>query len=148
MYGFLQQLRKMAGAACIAVLLAACATSTIETRKQERWTAYMALTPEQRQLVDQGQIRVGMNADAVFIAWGAPAEKLETETEREHVTTWIYEGQWMEETRFWTFRETSRDGTPFLERHLESDYFPRTYIRAEIVFANGVVKSWRTLPRM
>jgi hypothetical protein len=30
---------------------------------------------------------------------------------------------------------------------LESDYFPRQYIRAEISFSNGMVTRWRTLPR-
>ncbi|MBM3832954.1 MAG: hypothetical protein FJ403_06735 [Verrucomicrobia bacterium] len=107
----------------------------------------MALLPEQKQLVDQGQIKIGMNQDAVYIAWGPPSEVLESETEQGRVTTWIYHGQWLQESRYWTFREVAQDGAVFLERHLESDYFPRQYIRAEIAFANGSVTRWRTLPR-
>lgn len=129
------------------LILIGCATSTIDTRRQERLPAYTSLSADQKDLVDRGQIKVGMSADAVYIAWGAPAEVLEHETAQARLTTWIYHGQWMEESRYWTFREVSQDGTIFLERHLETDYFPRNYIRAEIIFENGQVKSWRTLPR-
>ena len=53
-------------------------------------------------------------------------------------TLWLYEGGWMEETRYWYGRRYSR---------LEHDYQPRTYVRAEIVVVNGQVVSWRTLPQ-
>jgi hypothetical protein len=53
----------------------------------------------------------------------------------------------MEETRFWTYREISRDGALFLERYLERDYNPRDYVRAEITSVDGKVARWRTLPR-
>ena len=88
-----------------------------------------------------------MNSDAVYLAWGPPAEILENETESGHITTWIYHGQWLEETRFWTYREVAHDGTTFLERYVDRDYYPRSYIRAEIYFQNGKVTRWRTLPR-
>lgn len=131
----------------IGSLLIACATSTIESRRQERLTAYTALAPEVKALVDQGQIKVGMSPDAVYIAWGPASEILENETEKGHTTVWIYHGQWMQESRYWTYREISRDGTIFLERYLESDYFPRSYVRAEIYFVKGAVVRWQTLPR-
>lgn len=129
------------------LLWAGCATSTIETRRKERFSTYTALPPELRQLVDQGKIKIGMNTDAVYIAWGPPTEILESESGQGHTTTWVYHGQWMQESRYWTYREISRDGTTFLERYLESDYYPRNYIRAEIYFSNGAVTQWRTLPR-
>jgi hypothetical protein len=129
------------------LLAAGCATSNVQTRKQERLSAYTALSPEHREFVDQGKIKVGMSPDAIYIAWGAPSEVLENETAQGHTTIWIYHGQSVEETRYWTFREVPSNGTVFLERQLESDYFPRQYIRAEIIFQNGVVAQWRTLPR-
>jgi hypothetical protein len=128
-------------------LLAGCATSSVTTRKQERQTAYNSLPPDQQRLVDRGQVKLGMSQDAVYIAWGAPAQVLEEETAAARTTTWLYHGQWMEETRFWTYREISRDGTMFLERYLERDYNPRGYVRAEIVFVDGKAARWRTLPR-
>ena len=76
-----------------------------------------------------------MAPDAVYIAWGPPAEVLENETPQGHTTVWVYYGQWVQEYRYW------------IGRRLESDYYPRSYIRAEVVFRNGVVASWRTLPK-
>ena len=121
--------------ALLAFLLVGCATSTVATRKQERAAAYAALPAEAQTLVDEGRIKVGMSPDAVYIAWGAPSEVLESESAQGHVTIWVYHGQWVEEYRYW------------IGRRLETDFYPRGYVRAEIVFQNGVVASWRTLPK-
>lgn len=131
----------------LALVLTGCATSTIEKRRTERQPAYQALAPEQRALVDQGQIRSGMNQDAVYIAWGKPAQKLQSEGPEGLTETWLYSGSTLEDYRYWTFREyRERDGSTRLERVLENDYQIRDFISAEIVFTNTVVKSWRTLP--
>ena len=124
----------------IGLMLTGCAStsSSIEGRKKERVTGYSALPPETRTLVDSGQIRKGMNQDAVYIAWGKPAQILEEENQTGHATIWLYEGGWMEETRYWTGRHHAR---------LEHDYQPRTYVRAELVFVKGVLESWRSLPQ-
>ena len=120
------------------LFLTGCATSTIDSRKQERASAYAALSPEFKSLADGGQIRKGMTEDAVYIAWGKPAQILHQEDQQGAATIWLYEGGWMEETRYWTGRRHPR---------LEHDYQPRAYVRAEIVFVNGQVVSWRTLPQ-
>jgi hypothetical protein len=117
------------------LLLTACATSSIPKREHERAAAYAQLSPEMRALVDQGQIKVGMPADAVYIAWGPPAQVLQNETQAGASTVWLYEGGWLEETRYWS------------RRRLLNDYQPRTYVRAEVVFSNGVVSEWLTLPQ-
>ncbi|HVK59132.1 MAG TPA: hypothetical protein VM735_10145 [Candidatus Kapabacteria bacterium] len=132
------------------VLLVGCATpSTIETRRAEKLTAYNSLAPEERQLVDQGQIKMGMSSDAVYIAWGPPSEVLESEDPQQgRISTWRYYGSWMQESRYWAYRETTRGGADlYLERYLVSDYQPRDYVRAEINFKQGRALSWRTLPR-
>ena len=52
---------------------------------------------------------------------------------------------YLEEYRYWNYREVRlRDGV-FLERYLDTDYSPRSFLRAEIHFANGVVQSWKML---
>jgi hypothetical protein len=123
--------------ACL--VLAGCATTnTIDSRKQERAAAYAALSPEFKSLVDGGHIRKGMTEDAVYIAWGKPAQILQQENQQGAATVWLYEGGWMEETRYWTGRRHAQ---------LEHDYQPRAYVRAEIVFVKGQVVSWRTLPQ-
>ena len=99
-------------------------------------------------MVDKGQVKVGMSQDAVYIAWGPPADILQSQAGATGVqTTWLYYGTTMQETRYWTFREVPRQGHVFLERYLDRDYDPRDYVRAEIVFVDGKVASWRTLPR-
>jgi hypothetical protein len=130
------------------LLLAGCATSTVESRKKERWSAYSALSPEEKELVDRGQIKVGMGQDAVYIAWGPPAQILQNQAGNSGVqTVWLYHSTTMQETRYWTFREVPYRGHVFLERYLDRDYDPRDYVSAEIVFVDGKVASWRTLPR-
>lgn len=135
--------------ACLVVVLAlGCATkSTIESRRAEKLSLYNSLSAEQKQFVDQGQIKVGMPADAVYIAWGPPSEILESEDHSGHVTSWRYYGSYLQETRYWAYRETSLSKNDLaLERYLTSDYTPRDYVRAEILLKDGKVLSWRTLP--
>ena len=62
------------------VSLAGCATSSVESRRKERSSAYTSLSPEMKALVDQGRIQVGMPMDAVYIAWGKPAQILQNES--------------------------------------------------------------------
>jgi len=117
-----------------AALLSGCATSTVESRRQERMAAYNALTAEERELIDRGQIKVGMNQDAVYVAWGRPSQVLQGESGAGGVTTtWLYHGTWMEETRYWSYREVPYQGGAYLERYLDRDYHPRDYVSAEIV---------------
>jgi hypothetical protein len=129
------------------LMVAGCATSTVESRRQERATAYADLPPETKAFVDQGQIKVGMSEDAVYIAWGQPSEILRNEFGDTSETIWLYYGGWMQETRYWTYREAGRGRDIYLERYLDRDYQPRTYVAAEIVFVNGQVARWRTLPQ-
>lgn len=125
------------------LLIAGCTTSTVESRRNERLAAYQALPAGQKAMVDQGQIQVGMNKDAVYIAWGPPAETTSAGDQNGATETWLYYGSYLQETRYWNYREVRRGGIAYLERY----YDPRDYVRAEITFSSGVVKSWRTLPR-
>ena len=129
-------------------LVAGCSTSTVESRKKERAAAYSALTAEEKELVDKGQIQTGMSQDVVYIAWGQPSQILQNQAGNGGVqTVWLYEGTTMEETRYWTFRQVPSRGHVYIERYLDRDYDPRGYVSAEIVFVGGKVDSWRTLPR-
>jgi hypothetical protein len=72
--------------------LCGCATSTIQSRKQERSAAYTSLSLEFRDAVDKGEIRIGMGMDAVYVAWGKPSQVMTGEAEGGPTTTWIYYG--------------------------------------------------------
>lgn len=130
------------------LLLIGCATpSTIDSRRQEKAGAYYSLAPEMQALVDAGQIKVGMPMDAVYISWGAPSDIVEGENQQGRFTTWLYYGTYWQEYRYWSYREVPYPGGYYLQRYLDHDYDPRSFVRAELVFMNGVLNSWRTLPR-
>jgi len=116
-----------------------CATtSTIQSREQQRAAAYTAFPANIKALVNEGRIAAGMTPDAVYIAWGGPDQVLQSGNQHGEFTTWIYRGAFLEETRYWIGRRFP---------HSQYDYEPRAYVSAEIVFANGVVQSWRTFAR-
>ena len=123
--------KKAMGILLAGLVLAGCATSTVQSRKQQRYGAYEALTPEMRGLVDQGQIKVGMPMDAVYFAWGPFGRVLQGENEAGKTITWVYYGSYVQEVRYWGYR------------NLHYDYYPATYVRAQAVFVNGVLKSWQ-----
>lgn len=129
----------------LSLLLVGCATNNFEKRRTERLASYNALSPEFKALVDQGQIKVGMPQDAIYISWGPPAEVLKSENEQGSITRWLYYGSYLQEYQYWTSTRGFRRG--FQSEHLEYDYLPRDYISAEILFSNGVVKSWSMKPR-
>lgn len=131
----------------VLMFLAGCKTATIESRRAERAAGYAALAPEQRQLVDQGQIKSGMTEDAVYIAWGPPWEILRGESEGRFTTTWIYRGTWWDEQTYWSYRTARQGGRYYEFPVLDRTSVPRSYVMAEVVFADGIVKNWRALPR-
>jgi hypothetical protein len=124
-----------------------CNTSTVASRRKERTAAYTALPPEDRALVDQGQIKIGMTEDAVYIAWGKPQEVLQSEDARGRQVVWLYHGNYAEEQSYWNYRIVNGGSQQYLERYLDRDFDFRTYVSSEIVFESGRIKSWRTLPR-
>jgi hypothetical protein len=130
-------------------MLCGCASPAkkFEARKQERYEAYAALSPEMKAIVDKGEIKVGMTEDAVYIAWGPPAQTLKGESGGAATTTWLYAGIYMQEYRYWSYRPYWGRYYHSYSPYLEYDYYPRGYTRAEVVFENGVVKQWRSLPR-
>lgn len=136
--------RNLNGMNCLPLLLllilalAGCATqSTVQTRIRERSAAFASFSPEVKSLVEQNRIQAGMDTNAVYIAWGKPAEVLESGDQHGAYTTWIYRGGFLDETRYWV---------GWRQPHLAHDYEPRSYVRSEIVFFNDKVQSWRTLP--
>ena len=114
---------------------AGCAsTDSLASRKQERHAAYAALPPDMKASVDQGRVKAGMNMDAVYLAWGKPSQVVAGGNQAGETTTWIYEGGYVDEERYWG------------PRRVHYDYTPRTYVRGQVVFVNGVVKEWQTFP--
>ena len=134
-----------------AVLLAGCATpqQKIEKRKQEKYSAYASLSPEQKAAVDKGEIVRDMPMDAVFMAWGKPNQVLTSGSEAGTFVTWVYMNVYLQSYLVgggwgysgWCYGPYGYYGGPYI------DYYPVNYVSAEVIFQNGLVKSWRTLPR-
>jgi hypothetical protein len=116
-------------------LLAGCSTtSTIETRKHERPGVFEALSPEFQSLVNQGQIRRGMDTNAVYIAWGQPGQISEAESDSGESFTWSYYSFYVQQASAWGWR------------HVYYNSYPINYIAAQATFTNGIVKQWQTYP--
>ncbi len=136
------------GGCALLVLLSGCATkSTVESRRQERFAAYESLPDEQRQLVAEGQIKVGMNQDAVYIAWGQPAQILASEDGAGRINTWLYHGETTDEFVGWRFVEVPGPNGSYFSRRLDRTFNVREYVSAELIFRDGLLQSWRTLAK-
>jgi hypothetical protein len=134
-------------------LLSGCATSSIESRRSERMSAYTAMKPEFQRLAEHGRISVGMPADAVYIAWGKPSEVVQSASAS--TETWRYYGTRARSYQYWDYGPHYPPGNGFLRHsesdflnynyalpYLERDYYPERYLRAEVTFQNGIVEGW------
>lgn len=75
-------------AACSALLLASC--STTQTRIGQHPEIFNSLSPSDQALVSRGEIRPRMSQNAVWLAWGAPEEKIPSNMRGRPAETWIY----------------------------------------------------------
>ena len=140
---------RVIGLVVFLVVADGCSTpSTVASRRQERAAAYAALPAEMRTIVDQGQLKVGMSEDAVYIAWGKPAQKLQSGDASGEQVLWLYQGTTSDTYLNWRYQTMLRpDGSTFLDRTMDRNLDVREYVSADLTFQNGVLKSWRTLPR-
>ena len=128
--------------------LCGCA-STIADRRKEKVAAYTQLPPETQAFVDQGQIKVGMPKDAVYIAWGKPDQIVQGESSQGTLETWVYHGTALRPYQYWNYGYYDRpwsNGYFYAAPYLETDYYPVSYVSREVQFENDRVRSWRGLP--
>jgi len=64
--------------------------STTESRIREHPEIFQSLSPNDQALVSRGQIRGGMSQDAVWLAWGAPDQKVAGYMHGHSTETWVY----------------------------------------------------------
>jgi hypothetical protein len=70
------------------LVLTSC--STPQTRISEHQDLYQSLSHRDQALVSQGQIRIGMSRTAVWLAWGAPDQKMVGNVRGNPTETWLY----------------------------------------------------------
>src|SRR5213596_3336477 len=76
------------GMAAGTLTLSSCATT--DARISQHPEMYQSLSPTDQALVSQGQIRPGMTMDAVWLAWGAPDQKIPGNARGRATETWVY----------------------------------------------------------
>ncbi len=123
-------------------LLAGCATSAPFLHTAGDRAAYEALPPNVRQLVDAGRIEKGMDPETVRLAWGTPAEKSEDQL-NDHRLRWKYYGFRWENVPQWYYAFDAYGGY-MLDFRMGRRAVP--YVRKWVVFENGKVVDWQTLP--
>ena len=70
--------------------LSSCATDNIQKRVSQNLDIYSELSPEQQNLVQNGQIQKGMHKKAVFIAWGEPSRAAKGQNQSGPFEKWYY----------------------------------------------------------
>jgi hypothetical protein len=126
------------------ILLAGCAAPDVQSRIRQRPTAFANLSPEFQNAVLQGQLKEGMPMEAVYLAWGKPARVFTGHSAEGPTTTWVYLGTELAPQPYWAYNW----GYPFYYPTTPTIHYgftPQQYVRAEVVFVNGRVRSWRKL---
>ena len=128
----------------VAVLATGCATSSIEQRRTERREAYEGLAPDVRAGVDRGEIREGLDTNAVFIAWGSPTQVEGTTTPEGVQVRWEYWRTWTRLYPYWSY-EPGPNGY-----YATVEYRPIArswkYLSAWVAFQNNRVVRWNRFP--
>ena len=71
-----------------AMIFSGCATPG--GRISQHPEIYQSLSPRDKALVSQGQIRQGMTTDAVWLAWGTADQKIPASIHNRPAETWVY----------------------------------------------------------
>jgi len=112
-------------------------------RALKEYDAFLALGPKDRALVDEGFIDVGMNTNAVYIAWGKPYEIMRVDFPSGERTVWVYTGAVSEPVSTWQYRPSS---SPYSARRGSYEPTTTTILRRRtngwVSFENGAVVSF------
>jgi hypothetical protein len=125
-------------------LLAGC--STPQKRAEERPEAFARLSKTDQKLVLNGQVREGLDTDAVYVALGRPSRKARGSENGVAYERWIYSRVISEPVRY------RHLGTYYVGRHgpyhyCHYDTYWNSYVvdTFEVQFRNGIVTGWAEL---
>lgn len=83
-------MKKFLTFALLGMCLFSCAPSTPLARIQKSPEKFEALSPQQKRLVEAGQVERGMPPDAVYLAWGPPSHVFQGSSGRQVTERWDY----------------------------------------------------------
>ena len=119
-----------------ALILSGCGTTGYLISQHPEM--YQSLAPTDQALVSQGQIRTGMTMDAVWLAWGAPEQKIPGNMRGHPTETWVY----------LRYNTPPSYGGPYYYGPFDWSYIPPKfpYPSKGVTFSNGRVVFFRHLP--
>lgn len=133
-----------------AILFVSCAPTTPQSRVDRNPQLFADLSQNDKDQVLKGQLAEGMSKDAVFLAWGDPAQRMEGRKEGKSMERWDYAGTRPVYTGgvyggygSGPWRYGSYHGVGF-GLGPEVTYLP--YRRASVWFVGDQVDSWERLP--
>jgi hypothetical protein len=146
-------LHRLLALACLTVLCSGC--STINSRIEEKSSAFAALDPAIQNNLRLGRVAVGYSTDLVYIALGTPNERLTKTTKIGTTETWIYNSYRQEYlgTAHSGYRSyividpKTRQSVVFYEPVYSSIYRDRVDERIRISFKAGQVESIEQVKR-
>ena len=124
------------GIAAGTLIFTGCATT--EARISQHPEIYHRLSSRDQSLVSQGQIRLGMITDAVWLAWGTPDQKIPANVGDSHGETWVY----------LRYETPPSYGGPYYYGPFDWSYIPPKFVYPSrgVTFSNGRVVFYRYLP--
>ena len=134
--------------ALLAILFASCSSSTPQGRIESDPARYGQLSSQDKRMVEQGKIRVGMTQDAVYLAWGKPHAVSKGGSSGGSTERWTYTGQ----TPVWSNQFNVGYGGgfghcygPYYDYGPTITYVP--YTAGTVHFRNGRVSKWEETGR-
>jgi hypothetical protein len=119
---------------------AGCKSSGVADRRTQHIEAYRTFEPETRKLVDKGRIQIGMDTNAVFIAWGRPSDAFAVDIPGGQRLIWNYEAKWAYEVK----RRVPEGNVYGRARYtVERWHIPITYVAKSVTFSAGKVIQWK-----
>ena len=124
------------GTAAGTLIFTGCATT--EARISQHPEIYHRLSSRDQSLVSQGQIRLGMITDAVWLAWGTPDQKIPANVGDSHDETWVY----------LRYETPPSYGGPYYYGPFDWSYIPPKFVYPSrgVTFSNNKVVFFRYLP--
>jgi hypothetical protein len=124
------------GITAAALILVGCETT--QTRISQHPEMYQRLSAKDQAFVSQGQIRAGMTMDAVWLAWGAPDQKIPDNMGGRPTETWLY----------LRYQTPPSYGAPYYYGPFDWSYIPPKFPYASkgATFSNGRVVLFQYVP--
>ncbi len=142
-------MKKLIAISCLGlfmVIVPSCAPSTPETRIRKHPQDYAKLSEKHKEAVARGEIARGMSKEAVLLAWGSPAARIEGLRNGKFSERWNYEGRQAVTHHHFFGGYTSGGYGRYGYSGYNAGFGPEVtyipYVSASVWFVDGRVDEW------